>query len=117
MGNEEFQRLLRLPASELRERLPGNGRVSRDVVKLISELDDAEIYAAVRDLGGHDLHNLLAALAQADAARTSASPATGVPVGRGRSDPGRSGRSRQPKRPRSRAHQRPRTPRRPGRRQ
>jgi pyruvate dehydrogenase E1 component len=69
MGNEEFQRLLRLPASELRERLPGGGRGGHAVAKLIAELDDNEVLAAVRDLGGHDLHDLLAAFAQADAAR------------------------------------------------
>jgi len=69
MSNEEYQRLLRLPASELRERLPGEGRGARIVAKLIGELDDAEIHEGLRDLGGHDLHDLLAAFAQADAAQ------------------------------------------------
>ena len=51
MPNEEYQRLLRADARELRERLevgvlPG---------------DDAELLAAFRDLGGHDLAALIAA--------------------------------------------------------
>ena len=59
MPNEEYQRLLRADARELRERLevgvlPG---------------DDAELLAAFRDLGGHDLAALLAAFRAADAVR------------------------------------------------
>jgi pyruvate dehydrogenase E1 component len=65
MTNEEFQRLLRLPAAALRERLPGK---SRALARLVGELEDAEILAALRDLGGHDLHDLLDAFRQADAA-------------------------------------------------
>jgi pyruvate dehydrogenase E1 component len=67
MPNEEYQRLLRATPTELRERLPGSGRGSRDVAALIAELDDAELARAVRDLGGHDLAELLAAFAEADA--------------------------------------------------
>jgi pyruvate dehydrogenase E1 component len=67
MGNEEYQRLLRSSAEETRERLPGSGRGRRDVEKLIADLDDAEVIAAVRDLGGHDLSLLLDAYAEADA--------------------------------------------------
>ncbi|HEY2983269.1 MAG TPA: pyruvate dehydrogenase, partial [Jatrophihabitantaceae bacterium] len=65
MSNEEFQRLLRLPADALRQRLTGK---SRALAKLVGELDDAEIHAALRDLGGHDLHDLLDAFREADAA-------------------------------------------------
>ena len=59
MPNEEYQRLLRADAGELRERLevgvlPG---------------DDAELLAAFRDLGGHDLAALIAAFRAADAVR------------------------------------------------
>jgi len=59
MPNEEYQRLLRADAAELRERLevgvlPG---------------DDAELLAAFRDLGGHDLAALIAAFRAADAVR------------------------------------------------
>jgi pyruvate dehydrogenase E1 component len=67
MGNEEYQRMLRSPAEELRERLPGSGRGRRDVERLMGELDDEDLLAAVRDLGGHDLRLLLDAYAQADA--------------------------------------------------
>lgn len=67
MGNEEYQRLLRSPAPELRERLPGSGRGRRELEKLVGELEDGELVAAVRDLGGHDLQLLLDAYAEADA--------------------------------------------------
>ena len=49
MPNEEYQRLLRSEPEELRERLPGRGR---KLAKLVGELDDGELRAAVRDLGG-----------------------------------------------------------------
>lgn len=64
MPNQEFQRLLRADAAELRERLPGG---SGEVAKLVADLDDAELLRAIRDLGGHDLSDLLDAFAQADA--------------------------------------------------
>jgi pyruvate dehydrogenase E1 component len=67
MPNEEYQRLLRADAAELRERLPGSGRGSRDVGKVIAELDDDDLLRAIRDLGGHDLGDLLDAFARADA--------------------------------------------------
>lgn len=66
MSNEEYQRLLRSPAADLRERLPGQGRGSRVVARLIAEVEDDELLRAVRDLGGHDLADLLAAYARAD---------------------------------------------------
>jgi pyruvate dehydrogenase E1 component len=67
MPNEEYQRLLRSDAAELRERLPGSGRGAREVAAAIADLDDAELSRAIRDLGGHDLAELLAAFAEADA--------------------------------------------------
>ena len=67
MPNEEFQRLLRATAGEVRERLPGTGAGKRDLARLIADLDDEELLRAIRDLAGHDLQDLLAALAQADA--------------------------------------------------
>jgi|CZKG01.1.fsa_nt_gi pyruvate dehydrogenase E1 component len=66
MPNEEYQRLLRVPVQELRERLPGDGRGRRDVQRLIGDLDELELAAALRDLGGHDLGDLLAAYRRAD---------------------------------------------------
>jgi pyruvate dehydrogenase E1 component len=68
MPNEEYQRLLRGSAEELRERLPGSGQSRRAVEKLIAELDDPELRRAIRDLGGHDLGDLLEAFREADAA-------------------------------------------------
>jgi pyruvate dehydrogenase E1 component len=67
MPNEEFQRLLRSTATELRERLPGNGPGARDVAQLATDLTDEELLRAIRDLAGHDLGDLLEAFAQADA--------------------------------------------------
>jgi pyruvate dehydrogenase E1 component len=67
MPNEEYQRLLRSDATELRERLPSGGRGSRDLTKLVRGLDDDELLRAIRDLGGHDLSDLREAFAQADA--------------------------------------------------
>ncbi len=59
MPNEEYQRLLRADARELRD------RVEVDV----SGLDDRELLATFRDLGGHDLGALVDAYRQADAER------------------------------------------------
>jgi pyruvate dehydrogenase E1 component len=69
MSNEEYQRLLRSPASELRERLPGDGAGRRDVQRLVGDLEDGEVTAAIADLGGHDLADLLEAFRQADEIR------------------------------------------------
>jgi pyruvate dehydrogenase E1 component len=69
MSNEEYQRLLRSPAAELRERLPGENGGRHAIRRLADELDDGEITAAIGDLGGHDLANLLAAFRQADESR------------------------------------------------
>ncbi len=66
MTNEEFQRMLRSTADELRERLPA-GRDAADLRRLIGDVDDRALMSAVRDLGGHDLGMLLDALAEADA--------------------------------------------------
>jgi pyruvate dehydrogenase E1 component len=59
MPNEEYQRLLRAPAPELRERLEVD----------TGGLDDAALLATFRDLGGHDLGALLDGYRQADGVR------------------------------------------------
>ena len=66
MSNEEYQYLLRLPASELRTALAGPGPTSADIARLLGHLDDAEVAATLRNLGGHDLGDLLEAFAAAD---------------------------------------------------
>jgi pyruvate dehydrogenase E1 component len=67
MANQEYQRLLRADGPELRDRLPGRGPGSRELASLVAGLNDEELLRAIRDLGGHDLSDLLAAFAQADA--------------------------------------------------
>jgi pyruvate dehydrogenase E1 component len=67
MPNEEYQRLLRGEAGELRERLPGGGPDRRELERLVGELDDDELGRAIRDLGGHDLVDLIDAFRACDA--------------------------------------------------
>ena len=55
MPNPEYQRLLRCTPAQLRERLPGG---DDKLDELVAGLDDATLHAAVRNLGGHDLHAL-----------------------------------------------------------
>jgi pyruvate dehydrogenase E1 component len=69
MTNAEYQRLLRSSADDLRERLPGQGPPRREIAKLAGEVDDGELLAAIRDLGGHDLESLVGAYREADAAK------------------------------------------------
>jgi len=69
MPNEEYQSLLRSSPSDLRTRLSGSDRDRPDIERVLSGLDDYELHAAIRDLGGHDLSDLLDAFERADAAR------------------------------------------------
>ena len=55
MENPEYQRLLRCTPDQLRERLPGD---DAKLAELVAGLDDATLYAAIRNLGGHDLASL-----------------------------------------------------------
>ena len=68
MANEEYQRLLRSNAGELRERLSGSGSGSRDIARVLGDVEDAELIAAISDLGGHDLGDLREAFREADQA-------------------------------------------------
>lgn len=54
MGNVEFQRLLRCDASELRNRLPGNGPTAGELRSFLADIDDITLWTAFRSLGGHD---------------------------------------------------------------
>ncbi|MDJ0408091.1 transketolase-like TK C-terminal-containing protein [Rhodococcoides fascians] len=69
MPNPEYQRLLRCSASELRDRLPGNGSDSTAITALIGDLDDLILTESIRNLGGHDLDALREAYAQIDDTR------------------------------------------------
>ena len=68
MSNPEYQRLLRCPPDQLRERLPGDDP-SAELIALIEGLDDAVLHRAVRNLGGHDLAALGDALSAIDDTR------------------------------------------------
>ncbi|WP_032375107.1 transketolase-like TK C-terminal-containing protein [Rhodococcoides fascians] len=69
MPNPEYQRLLRCSASELRDRLPGNGSDAATISALIGDLDDLILTESIRNLGGHDLDALREAYAQIDDTR------------------------------------------------
>lgn len=68
MPNEEYQVLIRLPGDELRRRLVDGAGDDREALeRVVAATPDAELPALIADLGGHDLADLLAAFAEADA--------------------------------------------------
>ncbi|CCQ13707.1 Pyruvate dehydrogenase E1 component [Rhodococcus sp. AW25M09] len=69
MPNPEYQRLLRCAASELRDRLPGNGSDADAIAELIADLDDVVLTESIRNLGGHDLDAMREAYSQIDDTR------------------------------------------------
>jgi pyruvate dehydrogenase E1 component len=69
MTNAEYQRLLRHTPDRLRELLPGTGTGAAAIAALVSDVDDAHLAAAVRNLGGHDLAALADAFAEIDESR------------------------------------------------
>ncbi|MFC4782840.1 transketolase-like TK C-terminal-containing protein [Nocardioides sp. MAHUQ-72] len=54
MPNEEYQRMLRVDSSEVADRIMGEGG-SPQLRALLDQVPTAQLAAAVRDLGGHDL--------------------------------------------------------------
>jgi pyruvate dehydrogenase E1 component len=66
MSNPEYQRLLRCSPAQLRERLPGE---DVKLGELVAGLDDATLHAAIRNLGGHDMHALREAFTSIDDTR------------------------------------------------
>ncbi len=72
MSNPEYQRLLRCSATELRDRLPGDGAGADAIRTLIADLDDPTLLRAIRNLGGHDMAALRAAYAGIDDSRPTA---------------------------------------------
>jgi pyruvate dehydrogenase E1 component len=69
MPNPEYQRLLRCAADELRGRLTGSGPGADDIRTAVGLLSDQELHDAIRNLGGHDLPAIDAALASIDDTR------------------------------------------------
>jgi pyruvate dehydrogenase E1 component len=68
MPNEQYQRMLRAPAAEVRERLLADAPAQRDISRAIADYDDARLHDTFRNLGGHDPAALLEAYRAADAA-------------------------------------------------
>jgi pyruvate dehydrogenase E1 component len=66
MPNEQYQRMLRAPAGEVRERLLDGASYEHDIDRAIKELDDERLHRTVRNLGGHDPAALLDAYRAAD---------------------------------------------------
>lgn len=69
MSNQQYQAIIRLPAAEIRERL---GRLTdgKRLLKLLADVPDDELPGLIGDLGGHDVGELLARFAEADAETT-----------------------------------------------
>ncbi|HXH80111.1 transketolase-like TK C-terminal-containing protein [Nocardioides sp.] len=68
MPNEEYQRMLRVDSAEVAERILAGGGTD-ELRTLLSSLPSAELAAAVRDLGGHDLGLLVDTFSSVDQAR------------------------------------------------
>lgn len=69
MSNPEYQRLLRCPAAELRDRLPGAGIGADAIRTLLDGLDDADVLRVIRGLAGHDIPSLVDAFDAIDDTR------------------------------------------------
>ena len=67
MSNGEYQRLLRAPTTDVRARLLNNCPFADGLSRLLDDVDDQTVARLVRDLGGHDLDDLQAAIHQANA--------------------------------------------------
>jgi pyruvate dehydrogenase E1 component len=72
MSNQQYQGLIRQEGGEIRERL-SRGPEGEALVRLLADVPDAELPALVGDLGGHDLGELLAKFAEAEAHTASPS--------------------------------------------
>jgi pyruvate dehydrogenase E1 component len=69
MTNPEYQRLLRVSADQLRDRLPGGGPDADAIRHLVADITPERLHAGIRNLGGHDLAALSAAFAAIDDTR------------------------------------------------
>jgi len=70
MPNEEYQRLLRVEPSEIPDRILGPASSDR-LRALLASIPADDLAAAVRDLGGHDLQQLVDTFRAVDAHRPS----------------------------------------------
>ena len=68
MPNSAYQRMLRAPDAEVRDRLIAGRRDAADLARVLTDYSDADLARLVRNLGGHDLLTLREAFAEADAA-------------------------------------------------
>ena len=68
MPNEEYQRMLRVDSSEVSARIMGEGG-SPQLRALLDQVPSAQLAAAVRDLGGHDLGLLVDTFRAVDTTR------------------------------------------------
>lgn len=64
LSNEAYQRLLRLPAAELREWLPKKSRYPNELRQLLDRWDDARLHDVFWNLGGHDIDVLQSVFAK-----------------------------------------------------
>jgi pyruvate dehydrogenase E1 component len=69
MTNPEYQRLLRCPPGQLRDRVPGDGPDADAIRQLLADVTDEQLHAAIRNLGGHDLTALGQAFGEIDDTR------------------------------------------------
>lgn len=70
MPNEEYQRMLRVDGSEVGARIVASG-ASRELQDLVDRTAPDELAEAVRDLGGHDLPQLIKTFGSLDTHRPS----------------------------------------------
>ncbi|GAA2147171.1 pyruvate dehydrogenase [Nocardioides koreensis] len=68
MPNEEYQRMLRVDSSEVATRIMGEGGTPQ-LRALLDQVPSAQLAAAVRDLGGHDLGLLVDTFRAVDTTR------------------------------------------------
>lgn len=67
MSNAEYQALIRMPGDSLRVKLTTvNGVLNPDITNVVRDIRDSELPAVVSNLGGHEMEELLSALAQVD---------------------------------------------------
>ena len=64
LSNDAYQRLLRLPAGDLREWLPKKSRYPYELQRMLDRWDDAQLYEVFWNLGGHDIHVVRQSLAR-----------------------------------------------------